>query len=197
MNYSKMMKLLGVPFVFLVSILSVEAHQMGGVGFGSGLLHPMMGLDHMLAMVAVGIIAARLGGKWIMVVPFTFVSSMIVGGIAAIEGVRLPLVDYGVALSVLVLGIVVAFNTKVSPYLAIVCVAFFAICHGHAHGEELPLITDPVLYTLGFVFSTTVLHVSGIVVAKKAYQTEKRTNALRYAGVAMALFGMVLLIGII
>lgn len=188
--------------LFLVIILFIfpspaHAHLIGGNGGSSGLTHPLLGLDHLLAMVAVGIISTQIGGqKGIWVVPSTFVSFMIAGGLMAILGIGLPFVETAIALSVLVLGIAIALSKKILLPWAIICVALFAIFHGHAHGEEIPAIANPALYTAGFVLSTTLLHISGVFIGQHARRTKFSLKMLRYSGVAISLAGLFFLIGI-
>src|SRR3989338_5238375 len=183
--------------MLMVWATTVYAHQIGGIGVGSGLVHPLTGIDHLLAMLAVGIISTRLGGKWTWIVPTIFVSFMIVGAIAAMDGFVFPFAEYAIALSVLVLGAVIAFRKNIPYYAILACVMFFAFAHGHAHGEELPTIADPVLYAIGFTLSTITLHIAGIVIATYTSRSAVRLTLLRYAGVAMAAFAAMLLVFLI
>jgi urease accessory protein len=196
MNTIKMKKNLVYIVTASLAAITVQAHQIGGIGVGSGVSHPLTGLDHLLAMVAVGIISTRLGGRWIWKIPAAFVSFMVIGGALAIYGINLQIAEGMIALSVLALGVLIAWNKKISPYFAMLCVSLFAICHGHAHGEELPVIASPVIYVAGFVLSTTMLHITGIIIAKKVYVSAERTALLRYAGAAMGVFGLMLIAGL-
>ena len=131
-------------------------------GFQSGFLHPLSGFDHLLAMVSVGLWGAFLGRPLIVALPVIFPAVMAVGGALGIAGVPLPPVEIGIALSVLVLGIVIAGAIRAPVWLACTIVAIFAIFHGYAHGKELPSAADPVGYSVGFMLCTGLLHVCGI-----------------------------------
>ncbi len=182
--------------VYLLALLSipslVHAHLIGGSGALSGLTHPLLGLDHVLEMIAVGIISVRFAQKF-WVVPATFVTCMVIGGLIAMTGVVIPFVEIGIAISVVVLGVLIAFHKKSSLGLALVLVALFAVFHGHAHGQEMPLIANPAWYAAGFVLSTTALHIFGVILGQYAIKDGLRLRALKAAGAGMALFGMVLL----
>ena len=143
-----------------------EAHVGTGLagGFVSGFLHPLTGWDHLLAMVSVGLWGAILGRPLIVALPVIFPTMMVVGAFMAMLHVPMPPVEIGIALSVLGLGGVIAFEYKAPVWLACVLVGMFAIFHGYAHGRELPSAADPVGYSTGFVLSTGLLHVCGIVI---------------------------------
>jgi urease accessory protein len=130
-----------------------------GMGFLSGLLHPVFGLDHFLAMLSVGIVSAQLGGKRVFTIPATFVLAMIVGAVIGVHGTQWPLSEAGIAVSVVVLGIAIATVTDhVKSWPVMLAVALFGSLHGHAHGLELPRSADPVYYAAGFVTSTAAIH---------------------------------------
>ena len=131
-------------------------------GFQSGFLHPLSGFDHLLAMVSVGLWGAFLGRPLIVALPVIFPTVMAVGGTLGIAGVPLPPVEIGIAVSVLVLGAMIAGKVRAPVWLAALIVATFAIFHGYAHGKELPSAADPVGYSAGFVLATGLLHVVGI-----------------------------------
>jgi urease accessory protein len=142
------------------------AHDRGGVagGLASGLAHPLTGIDHMIAMVAVGIWGAQLGSPAIWLLPVTFPLVMAFGGVAGVLHVPLPLPEVAIALSALVLGAAVAVRARVPFAAAAAVVGVFAVFHGHAHGVELPGAADPLAYGAGFVIATGLLHVSGIAI---------------------------------
>jgi len=142
----------------------VSAHMGTGLagGFASGFVHPFSGFDHLLAMVSVGLWGAFLGRPLIVALPVLFPTVMAIGGALGIAGVPLPPVEIGIALSVLVLGAMIAGAVRAPVWLACTIVAVFAIFHGYAHGKELPSAADPVGYSLGFVLATGMLHVVGI-----------------------------------
>jgi urease accessory protein len=131
-------------------------------GFAHGLAHPLGGLDHLLAMVTVGIFAWQLGGRALWLVPGAFVLAMAGGGALAAQGIAVPLVELGIALSVVVLGAIVALGVKAPLAIAMALVGFFAIFHGQAHATEMPLGASPGAYAAGFVLATALLHVAGI-----------------------------------
>src|SRR6476646_5666027 len=134
-----------------------EAH-----GFVSGFAHPLGGLDHILAMVTVGIFAWQLGGRALWLVPAAFVAAMAAGGALAMTGVPVPMVETGIAASVIVLGAIVALGIKAPLAIAVGLVGLFAIFHGHAHGAEMPLEAATGAYAAGFMLATALLHLAGI-----------------------------------
>ena len=140
------------------------AHEGGGHvgGFSSGFMHPLLGWDHVLAMVAVGLWGAFLGGSALWMLPIVFPFVMAIGGVLGIAGVDLPAVETGIALSAVILGSMVLAAARPPLWLAAVIVGVFAIFHGHAHGTELPEAGSPLAYSLGFVLATGLLHLCGI-----------------------------------
>src|SRR5262245_10691765 len=142
------------------------AHEQTGVGGGlvSGLLHPLTGMDHMIAMVAVGIWGAQLGAPALWVLPITFPLVMALGGVLGVLKIPLPMPEVVIALSALVLGAAVALRLRVPFAVAAAIVAVFAIFHGHAHGAELPTSANPLAYGIGFVVATGLLHLCGITI---------------------------------
>jgi urease accessory protein len=166
-----------------------------GVGFVAGLLHPVFGLDHFLAMLSVGIVSAQLGGRWIFTVPATFVLSMIGGAVIGVRGYQWPLSEAGIAISVVVLGTAIATVKKDGngwPVLAVV--VLFGSLHGHAHGLELPRAVDPVYYAAGFVTSTTAIHLLGVGIGHLLTARVTRLTFLRHMGSAMAGMGLMILL---
>lgn len=162
-----------------------------------GFLHPLTGLDHILAMVAVGVIAARLGGKSLWAVPAAFVGAMVVGGAAGYYGVPLPMVEQGIAISVIAMGLAVAIGLKLPVVPAMALVAAFAVFHGHAHGAEGADAGSFLGYAAGFVIATSLLHAAGIVlgVLLNRLGGSLALNANRLVGVAGAVAGSVILMG--
>jgi urease accessory protein len=152
--------------LLLLAVVAAPAAAHTGTGlaggFESGFLHPLSGFDHLLAMVSVGLWGAFLGRPLIIALPVIFPTVMAIGGILGIAGVPLPPVELGIALSVLVLGAMIAGKVRAPVWLASLIVAIFAIFHGYAHGKELPSAADPVGYSAGFVLATGMLHVVGI-----------------------------------
>jgi len=156
--------LVGVATVFSANCL--YAHEAGDVagGFVSGLTHPIFGLDHVVAMVAVGLWGGQLRQPAIWLLPITFPIVMAFGGMLGARGVPLPAVEIGIAVSAIVLGIMVAASVRPPLWVAAVVVGAFAIFHGHAHGSELPESATPLAYGAGFVISTGLLHAAGITI---------------------------------
>jgi urease accessory protein len=150
----------------LGSLLPIPAvaHMGTGLpgGFESGFMHPFSGIDHLLAMVSVGLWGAFLGRPLIYVLPVIFPAMMVAGAIMGMFALPLPPVEIGIALSVLVLGGCIALPVKAPVWAACIVVGIFALFHGYAHGKELPSAADPVAYSVGFVLATGLLHVSGI-----------------------------------
>jgi urease accessory protein len=172
------------------------AHTAGNsaAGFAAGFLHPPSGLDHLLAMVSVGIWGAELGAPAIWLLPIVFPLIMAVGGAAGVIGVPLPAGELLIALSVVVLGILVASARKVPVALALVIVAVFAVAHGHAHGVELPNSADAIAFTIGFVLATGLLHLAGIAIGLLT-QWPSGVRAIRACGVVVALAGCYFVFG--
>ena len=163
-------------------------------GFAAGFLHPLMGLDHMLAMLGVGVWAAQLGKRATWLVPAAFVAVMIAGAGLALAGAPLPMVEFGIAGSVLVIGALIAFGTRLPVGMAMGLVGLFALFHGHAHGTELPGFAHPAPYGAGFVAATALLHVAGVGIALAVRKHAARLP-FRMAGAAMALVGGGMLLG--
>nr|VFK24419.1 MAG: urease accessory protein [Candidatus Kentron sp. LFY] len=171
------------------------AHQATGSGFLAGITHPVLGLDHLLAMLCVGIISAQLGGRVIWLVPTTFVSVMVIGGILGMFDVTFPAVEIGIAFSVVVLGATIAFARKMPISIPMVMVSIFALFHGYAHGMEMPTIADPFLYALGFVVGTALIHLTGVLIGYLAMRRTRTAEGLRFVGAVIAGIGLQLLIG--
>ena len=185
-----------MPLAVLLVPEFARAHTgaAGLSGFGSGFTHPLFGLDHVVAMVAVGLWGVFLGQPAIWILPVVFPLVMVSGGIAGITGLNLPGVETLIAVSGIVLGLLVAMAVRLPLYLAMTIVGVFAIFHGYAHGVELPSAANPVTYAIGFVLATGLLHLSGI-----AFGELSRWKAGQYAvqtgGIAIALVGGAFLVG--
>ncbi|MBP2149329.1 HupE/UreJ family protein [Xanthobacter flavus] len=177
------------------------AHTGAGAvhGFSHGFAHPLGGLDHLLAMVTVGIFAWQLGGRAVWAVPATFVGLMAVGGALGVSGIDVPFVELGIALSVIVLGGVVAFGLKAPLAAAMAMVGFFAIFHGHAHGAEMPADASGLAYGLGFMVATSGLHLAGIGLgmAIGRFGELHGEKFVRGAGAAVAVAGVGILAGLV
>jgi urease accessory protein len=168
-------------------------------GFAHGFLHPIGGLDHVLAMVAVGIFAAGLGGRALWAVPLTFMAFMLAGGALGFFAVPVPFVEAGIALSIVALGIAVAVNWNWPVAAAMAMAGLFAVFHGHAHATEMPLDASGSAYALGFLAATGLLHAAGIAAVRAtggvALDRAKRVTQL--SGVALAAAGIGMLTGVV
>ncbi len=153
-----------IPFALFAFSTLASAHTEGGGagGFTSGFTHPLTGLDHIVAMVAVGLWGAFLGGRAMWMLPVVFPMVMAVGGALGVVGVELPGVEMGIALSGVVMGLMVTLAARPPVWVAAVIVGVFAIFHGHAHGAEMPESANALAYAIGFVISTGLLHLAGI-----------------------------------
>ena len=169
---------------------SVAAHT--GLGTHNGLLHgffhPFSGLDHVLAMIAVGIWATQIGGRAIWLVPLTFVMVMILGGMLGMVALPFVFVEHGIALSLLVMGGMIAATIRLPLIVSIMLISVFALCHGYAHGNEMLPDVSMVSYAAGFAFATALLHLCGVGLA---FGVNKfgRMHWLRLSGVVTALVG--------
>lgn len=155
-------------------------------GFVLGIFHPVLGPDHLLAMLSVGILSAQMGGGAIWKVPGTFVTVMVIGGVAGLYGLELPGTELGIAVSVVVLGLALLMETRLPTRWAMLFVAFFGFFHGYAHGVEMPLVAVPLWYSLGFVTSTALIHIAGLFAGFLFTRTRTGRNLLRLAGSLIA-----------
>ena len=153
-----------IALLLLTMTVGAEAHTDGGSasGFVNGFTHPLLGPDHIVAMIAVGLWGAILGAPAVWLLPVVFPSVMAFGGALGVLGVPLPGIEAGIAASGIILGLMVLFASRPSLWKAAFLVAIFAIFHGHAHGTELPNSANPLTYSIGFVVSTGLLHLGGI-----------------------------------
>jgi urease accessory protein len=169
------------------ALAHVEAGQ--AAGFLAGFAHPVSGLDHMLAMIAVGLWGAQLGAPAIWLLPVTFPIVMALGGLLGLAGVPLPGAEIGIALSAILLGAAVMTERRLPIYAAAALVGFFAVFHGHAHGTELPVGQSALLYSLGFVVATGCLHALGIAIGS-VHRWPAGRIGLRLAGSVVGLGGV-------
>ena len=163
--------------------------------FLSGLTHPVLGLDHLLAMVSVGILSAQIGGRAIWTVPATFVLVMALGGVLGWVDVGLSAIEVGIAFSVLALGTAIAADRRVPMVAAMSAVGVFAVFHGYAHGAEMPTVAKPVTYALGFMTGTALLHLTGVIIGDISQHYARGKVLLRGAGLAIAGTGAFFLVG--
>lgn len=171
----------------------------GTSGFSHGFAHPILGLDHVLAMVMVGVFAAQIGSRALWLVPATFVAVMAFAGALGVAGIGVPFVETGIALSVVVFGAVVAFGARAPLAAAMGIVGLFAIFHGHAHGTEMPEDAGGMAYAAGFMVATALLHLAGIGLGSLIGRAGERHGSLvvRSAGGVAAAAGLVLLTGVL
>ena len=184
-------------FCLTLAPFAAQSHEANSLPYGpflSGLTHPVLGFDHLLAMVSVGMISAQIGGRAVWSVPATFVFVMFIGGLVGINFEGLKGYEFGIALSVLLLGSALAADKTISSNLAMVAVGIFAIFHGYAHGEEIPTVAEPIPYVSGFMMGTVLLHVSGLVLADISTHYKSGKIILRIAGLGIALSGLYFLI---
>lgn len=191
--------LLGLLIFTLALLVPVAASAHPGLpghthGFANGFAHPLSGLDHLLAMTAVGLWAAQRGGRALWMVPLAFVSVMAFGGMLGMAGLgQIPLIEQAIAASVLVLGIFLAVAARLPMWASVLVIGLFAMFHGYAHGAEMPATASGLLYGLGFVLATASLHLFGIGLGLAA-QKANSMKAVRCAGVAIAACGIYLLL---
>ncbi len=191
--------LLAVPMALLPAVAFAHTGVGEASGFAHGFAHPVSGLDHILAMVMVGILAWQLGGRALWLVPASFVLVMALGGGLGVAGVDVPFVEVGIALSVVVLGAMVALGVNAPVAAAMGLVGLFAIFHGHAHGAEMPEDAGGVAYAAGFMLATALLHAAGLAAGfliGRAGQHYGRA-VVRAAGAFAAAAGLGILAGFI
>jgi urease accessory protein len=183
--------------LFLLLLLPGAALAHTGVGeatgFAHGFGHPIGGVDHLLAMFAVGLWAAQMGKRALWLVPSVFVGVMVLGGVLGFSGLSVPFVEAGIVTSVLILGVLIAGAVKLPLVHSAFIVGLFAIFHGYAHGAEMPLALGAASYTFGFALATAVLHLAGMGIGMLLWKTKLQTIG-RFAGGAIALSGVFLAI---
>lgn len=174
-------------------------HHHHGPTFLSGFLHPLTGLDHLLAMIAVGLWAAQMGGRMVWALPAAFVLTMLAGGIAALGGMPLLLVEPGIAASIVVLGLLIAMAVRLPLLAGCALSGLFALFHGYAHGAEMAAGSGAALYFIGFALTTAFLHgvgiALGILIGRTSWipQTQRRL-VYQLGGGAVCLAGLVALV---
>ncbi len=189
------MKMLPALLLALTPSLAFAHVGIGNAnGLAHGFMHPVSGIDHILAMVAVGLFAAHLGRRALWLVPLSFLAMMVCGGAFGMAGLALPYIEIGIGLSVVVLGIIVARGVNPPVAIAMVLVGFFAIFHGHAHGIEMLETALDLTYGAGFIFATVMLHLVGIAVGLLIGRERRITQLV---GSAIAMAGVAILGGMI
>jgi urease accessory protein len=185
-----------VPFVLLTALLPTVAyaHITGDMGhdFMAGFTHPVSGLDHLLSMLAVGIISTQLKNTYaIWTLPATFVCVMALGGAMGMLGLHMAGAEIGIALSVMLLGASILFGSRLPSAVIYTLVAVFAVCHGYAHGAEMPAHSEALIFAIGFMITTAAIHVAGILIGLSSFRISRGADYLRLAGGAMAGIGAV------
>jgi len=192
MNKSTLLRTMVVVLGALLPSFACAHTGLGEAGgFLHGLVHPAGGLDHVCAMLAVGLWAVQMGGRSVWAVPLAFVGVMTLGGVLPLLGIGLPFVEQGIALSVLLLGVLIAASVRLPLTLSGSMVGLFALWHGHAHGTEMPAAASGIDYALGFVLATAALHAIGIAFGL-GMQRLMREHVIRAAGASIALCGIYL-----
>lgn len=153
------------------------------------MLHPVMGIDHLMAMLSVGIISARLGGRFVWLLPGLFIGAMVFGGYFALTGVRLIVVDFAIAVSVLVLGVAIFTSYKPAILVGAIGTCFFGVFHGYAHGTQITRLVNPELFVMGFLSGTALIHLIGVGLGTVAEKKVRFKESLNYAGAAFAGIG--------
>lgn len=200
------MRFLSAFTITLFAAAAVQAHTgahigaAGGTGgLAHGFLHPLGGLDHLLAMVGVGLFASFLGGRALWLVPASFVAMMAVGGLLGFAGVGLAGVELGIALSVVVIGGALALGLSLPLVAAMALAGLFAVFHGHAHGTEMPAAASGLAYGLGFLAATALLHGAGLALglALDRFAGTASRRLARAGGAAVSLAGIAILAGVL
>jgi urease accessory protein len=189
---------ISAPLVYVMMAGPALAHSEKGeaIDFLTGFKHPLFGLDHVVAMVAVGLWGAFLGAPALWILPVVFPLVMAIAGAAGVFGVPLVGIETGIALSAIALGGMVALAAKPPLWVAALLVGGFAVFHGYAHGAELPVGADAISFSMGFVIATGLLHLSGIAFGALSHWRNGRI-AVRAAGGVIALIGFGFLTGVI
>lgn len=182
----------------LAAVAPAFAHtgEGGAGGFAHGFVHPFAGIDHLLAMVAVGVVAVQLGGRAVWLLPSTFVAAMAGAGAIGMAGAPLPFVETGIGLSVVTLGAAIAAGSSPPVALAVALIGLFALFHGHAHGAEAPDGSSGLVFAAGFLLATALLHAGGVGLGLLARAPGGR-HLVRLGGALMAAAGIGVLAGLV
>jgi len=194
-----MIPTLRILFLFIAFYFpnTAFAHAVEGNGFLAGLYHPVFGLDHLLAMLAVGVLSTQVGGRAIWFVPASFVTIMLLAGVAGMEALidlTTTQVENGIVFSVILLGFVIALERNMPILIAMLFVAFFAIFHGYAHGVEVPAKVNPYYFAAGFVISTILIHLAGVLIGLIAGRWQSSATILRFSGAVIMGMGIQMLL---
>ncbi len=195
MSVSFPRKLLPMAGLLIPGLAHAHPGHMDMSGLASGLAHPLFGLDHLLAMLAVGLWGAQLGGSARWTLPLLFVVVMLAGGGLGMMGLGLPGVEQGIVASVVVLGLLLLAARRVPLAYSGILVGAFALFHGHAHGTEMPIHSSAALYALGFAAATAALHAAGLLMGSWLQQRDWPLVS-RVAGAAIGLSGLGMVAGL-
>ncbi|MCW1930172.1 MAG: HupE/UreJ family protein [Candidatus Kerfeldbacteria bacterium] len=183
-----------LPALLIVFVpVTASAHIVASNDLTSGFTHPLFGIDHLLAMVAVGVLSMLLGIARVWQLPAIFVGFMILGGITGINALPIIGVEQSIALSVIFFGLLIARSQHMPYVLALCTTALFGFMHGYAHGAEMPIVAQPVFFSFGFVLSTLLLHISGVLIGKMSLRSQITHTILRLGGGGMTIAGMLFL----
>jgi urease accessory protein len=197
MLHRSFLNLVIAGLIVLSTAMPAEAHVGHGEvdGIVHGFMHPIGGLDHMLAMIAVGLLAALIGGRALWMIPAAFMVMMAAGAGLAMAGVEVPFIELGISASVVALGVAVALQIPLPIVAAMAVAGFFAVFHGAAHGAEMPVDASGASYAAGFLAATALLHLGGIGLGMGLSRLVSTSDALsRVAGAAIAMVGVYLAI---
>lgn len=171
-------------------------HSVSNDGLTAGLMHPLAGFDHLLAMIAVGIVGAQLGGRALWALPAMFVGTVVIGSLVGLSGPQHAVIEIGIAASVILLGLAMAWDRRGQLGLPHVLAGVFGFVHGHAHGSEMPTVDSTILYLAGFVTATAALHVVGALIGFIGKRSVTGTAGLRLSGGVIAAAGLWLMLAI-
>lgn len=184
-----------IMLLLLLLSLPISAHELHADGsFWDGFNHPVLGFDHLLAMLSVGILSTQLGHRAIWSVPLAFLFFMGLGAITGMLATPIPFVEPGIALSVLLLGLAIVLNREMPISFAMAFVGVFALFHGYAHGIEMPELARPGIYAMGFLLGTVAIHVAGVIIGSLINPDGKRKRAVQLMGSVIALVGSYLML---
>jgi len=164
-------------------------------GLAHGFIHPVTGIDHVLAMIAVGVLAAQYGGRALWLVPLSFLVAMAIAGVIGMAGIVIPVAEVGIGVSVVVLGLAIAFRLRPPTLVSVAVVGFFALFHGYAHGVELPDGITGLSFALGFLLATALLHGTAVGLGLLMQRQASSRRLIQAGGGAMALVGIAVLAG--
>jgi urease accessory protein len=180
-------------FIFAPAAALAHPGHDGAGGLVNGFFHPVTGIDHVLAMIAVGVLAAQYGGRALWLVPMSFLVAMAAAGAIGMAGIPVQIVEAGIGLSIVVLGLVIAFQIKPPTLVAMVVVGFFALFHGYAHGSEMPNGLAGVSFAAGFLVATALLLGAGVGLGLLLQRRTLSRRFIQAGGGAMALVGIAVL----